>query len=468
MWQSRAMTEDRAFGFTERKAAGPQERWSIFLTGFLSSDARRADASAWLGGCIALVFAAMSFSCSSPLTGGHDGGGVDLGGVREASDGQTDVPIGGAAGTGGHPGTGGTGTAGATSAGGAATDDASTGGVPTSAGGTTTTGGAIPIGGMSSTGGTAATGGMIASGGGSDGGDANGEDGTCDGTPPSCVGLAATCGPAGTDDCCKSLLVPGGTFYRTYDGVQFQDASFPATVDDFYLDKYEITVGRFRAFVNAGMGTRATPPAAGAGAHPGIAGSGWDPASNTNLSADTASLQANLKCGGDVWTDTVGGNESMPITCLDWYTAFAFCAWDGGWLPTEAEWNYAASGGSEQRYYPWSSPPTSTTIDDSYAVYNCQGSCTPLNVGSKSPKGDGKWGQSDLGGSVSEWTLDWYASWYSVPCLNCADLTAASDRVDRGGNLYNIAVGLRSGYRSYHVPYFFSAGSGARCARSGQ
>jgi hypothetical protein len=38
------------------------------------------------------------------------------------------------------------------------------------------------------------------------------------------------------------LLVPGGTFSRSYDGVDFTDKSYPATVDDFYLDKYEITV----------------------------------------------------------------------------------------------------------------------------------------------------------------------------------------------------------------------------------
>ena len=71
---------------------------------------------------------------------------------------------------------------------------------------------------------------------------------------PTPVVLAATCGPSGTDDCCNSLLVPGGTFDRSYDGVDFKDPNYPATVDDFYLDKYGITVSRFRVFVNAGMG----------------------------------------------------------------------------------------------------------------------------------------------------------------------------------------------------------------------
>src|SRR5687768_8255594 len=95
------------------------------------------------------------------------------------------------------------------------------------------------------------------------------------GSAPSCNGLAATCGASKNDDCCRSLLTPGGTYNRSYDGVDHVNASFPATVSDFYLDKFEVTVGRLRKFVDAGMGTQKTPLPEGAGAHPRIAGSGW-------------------------------------------------------------------------------------------------------------------------------------------------------------------------------------------------
>ena len=91
-------------------------------------------------------------------------------------------------------------------------------------------------------------------------------------TARSCTALSATCGAEGNDDCCKSLPVPGGTFDRNYDGVDYLDRSYPATVSDFSLDKYEITVGRLRVFVNAGMGTQASPPGDGTGAHPKIDG----------------------------------------------------------------------------------------------------------------------------------------------------------------------------------------------------
>jgi formylglycine-generating enzyme required for sulfatase activity len=266
------------------------------------------------------------------------------------------------------------------------------------------------------------------------------------------------------------LPVPGGTFYRSYDNVTYTSMTYPATVDAFYLDKYEITVGRFRQFVNVGMGTQSSLPTPGAGVHPLIASSGWDSAWNANLPADTAALKAKLKCSAtdQTWTDTAGNNESRPQNCMDWYTAFAFCAWDGGRLPTEAEWNYAAAGGSEQRAYPWSVPPTSATIDDSYAVY-CGSSCnSSQNVGSKSPKGDGKWGQSDLAGNLWEWTLDWFAS-YQAPCSNCAHLidTAADSRVIRGGRYFGSATQLWSSYRGSALPELHNQFVGVRCARTG-
>jgi sulfatase modifying factor 1 len=283
---------------------------------------------------------------------------------------------------------------------------------------------------------------------------------------PGCGSLAATCGPAGNASCCATADVPGGSYVRGYDGVSFADGSTgAATVSAFRLDTYLLTVGRFRAFVEAGQGTRAAPPAAGAGAgaHARIVGSGWDPAWNGSL-VEAGGLPAALKCGGETWTDGAADHEDLPLNCVTWFEAFAFCAWDGGFLPTEAEWNFAAAGGAEQRVYPWSSPPTSATIDDGDAVY-CGGACALEPVGSRSPAGDGRWGQADLAGSVWEWNLDWMAD-YAEPCVDCAVVSGGDYRIARGGGFKSMPAELRTALRSWGTPAERDSFFGARCARA--
>jgi len=61
----------------------------------------------------------------------------------------------------------------------------------------------------------------------------------------SCAGLAKTCGANGNDDCCSSLAAPGGSYDRSYDLAGNGDTNSPATVSNFRLDKYEVTVGGF-------------------------------------------------------------------------------------------------------------------------------------------------------------------------------------------------------------------------------
>jgi formylglycine-generating enzyme required for sulfatase activity len=305
------------------------------------------------------------------------------------------------------------------------------------------------------------------------------DDAATDGPPaqPGCKAQAPTCGPGGNESCCEAALIPGGTFYRSYDGLDFKNMGFPATVSNFVLDRYEVTVGRFRAFVNAGMGTRARPPMAGLGAHPKLAGSGWDSGWNGLLAVETVALVRAIKCQAayQTWTDAPGANEEKPINCVTWYEAMAFCIWDGGYLPTEAEWNYAASGGSEQRVYPWSSPASSTSIDCTYANYYVDNPAGTFCVdgvrgganqtGSESANGGGRWGHADLAGNVWEWTLDWHAA-YASTCDDCANLTPDSLRVVRGGSFLDNAPFLRASERGNLTPTDRSNIVGFRCARA--
>lgn len=229
-----------------------------------------------------------------------------------------------------------------------------------------------------------------------------------------------------------------------------------ADIATFALDKFEVTVGRFRNFHAAYHG----PPAKDAGAHPLIAGSGWQTSWNGSIAPDAAALDAAVRC--DETTQTWTGSASLPMTCVSWFEAFAFCAWDGGRLPTEAEWEYATAGGTNQLTYAWGDywAPTYDATDP-YAVYY---SPAVLPVGSK-PAGIGRYDQLDLLGSVWEWTLDYYGG-YQPDCNNCANLMPGNFRIHRGGGFSSSYAALTSYGRNEEIPSDHIASNGFRCARN--
>jgi formylglycine-generating enzyme required for sulfatase activity len=236
------------------------------------------------------------------------------------------------------------------------------------------------------------------------------------------------------------------------------------TLATFALDKYEITVGRFRKFVTAYTGAA---PAAGAGANPNIAGTGWDSAWNANLAPDATSLKAALACSAarPTWTDSPGANEDKALTCLDWYTAFAFCIWDGGRLPTEAEWEYAAAGGCENRLFPWGSTLATCTLAN---YTNFAGCGAAVNPPGSDPTGNGLFQHADLAGNVAEWVFDYYDQIYysSSPATNPANVTASQFRVVRGGSWNTPMTWLRVTARTDADPAAHDFATGARCARN--
>jgi len=260
----------------------------------------------------------------------------------------------------------------------------------------------------------------------------------------------------------------------------------PATVSSFRLDKYEVTVGRFRNFVTAVVG--GWTPAAGSGKHThlnsgaGLANSagggnepGWDTAWNGNLPTVKATWDGSSYLGANAtyqtWTPSSGGNETRPINYVNWYQSAAFCIWDGGFLPSEAEWNYAAAGGNEQRQYPWGAAVPGANA--SLAVYGCYfpgpgGGCIGVTniapVGSVTA-GNGLYGHADLAGNVYEWNLDWIKS-YAATCNNCANSTVASFRVVRGGSFDLYASVLLSSERGFNAPDPRYDSFGLRCART--
>jgi formylglycine-generating enzyme required for sulfatase activity len=256
------------------------------------------------------------------------------------------------------------------------------------------------------------------------------------------------------------------------------------------LDKYLVTVGRFRQFVNAvflpdgGTGWR---PSDGAGKHAHLngglglvdvasldAGTVYEPGWLSSDNASIAPSDNNLKCISTyaTWTSAPSSQENLPINCVNWYEAYAFCIWDGGFLPSEAEWEYAAAGGDQQLQYPWGATPPGSA--NQYAIFNDLYSLGPSDGGASgayeiapvgsAPSGAGRWGQLDLAGDIWEWNLDLFAS-YVDPCTDCAYVTGSNSRVYRGGAFFSPQQYLQPVQREYTLSGRYD-GIGFRCARA--
>jgi formylglycine-generating enzyme required for sulfatase activity len=179
------------------------------------------------------------------------------------------------------------------------------------------------------------------------------------------------------------------------------------------------------------------------------------------------------------WTPASGANENLPINCVTFYDAYAFCIWDGqGFLPSSAEWDFAAAGGAEQQLYAWGSTPIPGPNTE-LAVYNCywdNASLVPTcgvgqmaPVGS-APEGQGRWGQFDLTGNVYEFVLDSETPTYLTPCTDCANAPVSDPETDlryvRGGSFASSLGQLPVSVTLYTEAAHHQVDVGIRCARS--
>lgn len=215
----------------------------------------------------------------------------------------------------------------------------------------------------------------------------------------------------------------------------------------FRLDKYEVTVARFRKFW---ADYPRDLPKAGEGKNPYVQAddAGWDVLWNAQfLPATQAELTEAIECDPELATWHMG-DDRLPMNCLTWHIAQAFCIWDGGRLPADVEWQRAYMA-DDERPYPWGSAPPHSR----FAVIGVD---LPAAVGSRSPKGNGAWGQSDLVGNVSEFVVDAYD-----PLLRP---NTEPFRIHRGGAFEGSvprSTDLTLAYWQFHQPSV-----GARCSRA--
>ncbi len=195
----------------------------------------------------------------------------------------------------------------------------------------------------------------------------------------------------------------------------------PITLDAFYIDKTEVTLGDYTKFSTAASGNYPE----------------WmKPGGKFNIYTGTDKyyrrLAGLIKTCGD-----------CPVFGVSWADASAYCRWVNKRLPTEAEWEAAARAGSDGLFSFGNSPDAAGSF--SWNETNSGG--VPHPVATKKPNG---YGLSDMNGNVWEWTSDFYGRKYygARPSRNPAGPPLGDEHVIRGGSWAGDADSSRSANRA--------------------
>lgn len=273
-------------------------------------------------------------------------------------------------------------------------------------------------------------------------------DGTGDGA------AQRSCLTPGTPGC-GLVAIAGGTFTigePATDGGAY-NASPPQpdiTVDAFQIDRFEVTKARFRAFWDAGH------PAPAEVLYPG-------PHSLTFTGVVAEPLPPSAGVAECNWV--LDGRDDHPINCIDWPTAQAFCVWDGGRLPTAAEWELAARG-VEDRTFPWGEDLPTDALLCGHATH---GTC-PVGSRTAGATPDGLY---DMVGNVREWNADWYMAYTDVGCWGnvartnplCENDAMGGHDVVGGSWVNDLQVEWLHPASRYWGVGAYVPGEGLRCAR---
>lgn len=226
--------------------------------------------------------------------------------------------------------------------------------------------------------------------------------------------------PNPTEPGCGMEAVPGGTFTMG----EPPNAQTSITVSPFAMDRYEVTVARFRRYVAAGMPRVALGVVVYAGGVQIV----------DEAPALPRERDATNECN---WLSTPGAREEHPINCVSWSTAQAFCVWDGARLPTEAEWEFAARG-TDGRLYPWGTTPLSSNI--CVSTQSCP-ETSLLHSSDRSP-----FGIYHMGVNVREWTADRYLDYSDRRCWGNMTRTNPLCTVMGAGILGGSPITVRGDY----------------------
>ena len=219
------------------------------------------------------------------------------------------------------------------------------------------------------------------------------------------------------------IRIEGGTFQMGGDGMFDGRPIHDVAVPSFEMSKTEVTVGQYRACVNAGSCTKPS----------------------------------------DNWDDEPVDRENHPVANVDWNQAKAFAEFAGARLPSEAEWEYTARSGRSDNIYPWGNEePNCDRLNFNDCVRHTRSVCSYA-------KGNTEQGLCDMAGNVWEWVADdWHDTFDGAPNDGSAwvETPRASYRVGRGGAWRDDEDVVRATSRYHSAPSSGFDFLGFRLARS--
>jgi iron(II)-dependent oxidoreductase len=256
-------------------------------------------------------------------------------------------------------------------------------------------------------------------------------------TPPS---LVPTLQPAA-----GVIEIPAGEFIRGNDSLDASDnerCRHPLHLDTYYIDRYPVTCGQYREFIAAD----------------GYRNACWWSLEGWQWLQENPVAQPLYWSADSAW-------DNHPVCGVSWYEADAYARFAGKRLPTEAEWEKAATwdvATEQQRLYPWGEefPSTSRCNHD-----NAVGQTTAVDA---YPTGQSAYGCYDMLGNVWEWTDSWFDGYLGFKSYPYRGYSQAyfdgKHRVLKGSSWATRPWAMRGSFRNWYYPGVRQILSGFRCA----
>ncbi|MEG4035106.1 ergothioneine biosynthesis protein EgtB [Microcoleus sp. S36b_A4] len=243
-----------------------------------------------------------------------------------------------------------------------------------------------------------------------------------------------------------AIEIPGGEFYMGSDAAEALDnerSRHLCYLEAYSIDRYPVTCRQYRDFMESG----------------GYQNPDWWSADGWKW------LQGEAVSRPLYWSENPAFNNH-PVCGVSWYEAEAYCNFIGKRLPSEAEWEKAATwDATNQKYriYPWGEePPNGSLCNHGNNIANT----SPVDA---FPKGASAVGCCDMLGNVWEWTastFDAYPGFESYPYRGYSQVYFDGEhRVLKGGSWATFPQALRSSFRNWYYPGVRQIIAGFRCAK---